>query len=39
LLLGKDDTTRIYQTTKLALGVPRLIEDLDGLNKKDAKKH
>ncbi len=39
LLLGKDDTTRIYQKTKLALGVPRLIEDLDGLNKKDDKKH
>jgi glycine/D-amino acid oxidase-like deaminating enzyme len=39
LLLGKDDTTRIYQKTKLALGVPRLIEDLDGLNKKEADKH
>ena len=36
LLLGKDDTTRIYQKTKLALGVSRLIEDLDDLNKKDA---
>ena len=35
LLLGKDDTTRLYQKTKLALGVPRLIEDLKGLNKKD----
>jgi hypothetical protein len=36
LLLGKDDTTRIYQKTKVALGVSRLIEDLDDLNKKDA---
>ncbi|MFY0605876.1 MAG: FAD-dependent oxidoreductase [Cyclobacteriaceae bacterium] len=32
LLLGKDDTTKMYQKTKAALGVHRLIEDLNKLN-------
>jgi hypothetical protein len=33
LLLSKDDTTRMYQKTKAALGVQRLMEDLNDLNK------
>jgi len=33
LLLGKDDTTRMYQKTKSALGIQRLKEDLNVLNK------
>ena len=33
LLLRKDDTTRMYQKTKEALGVHRLMEDLNTLNK------
>jgi hypothetical protein len=33
LLLRKEDTTRMYQKTKGALGVQRLIEDLNTLNK------
>jgi glycine/D-amino acid oxidase-like deaminating enzyme len=32
LLLRKDDTTRIYQKTKSALGAQRLLEDLNVLN-------
>jgi glycine/D-amino acid oxidase-like deaminating enzyme len=33
LLMSKDDTTRMYQKTKAALGVQRLVEDINARNK------